>query len=113
MMARVLFFAPSTPPLTGASTKLTPRSPRKVAAQRAVSALTVEQSTTSAPRARPGAMSSITERTSVSAETQITAASIRPANSGRVAGAATPSSAPSDRALSALRFQTAASSPAL
>ena len=48
MMASVPFCAPSTPPLTGASTNCTARAASSCSAQRAVSALTVEQSMTSA-----------------------------------------------------------------
>ena len=116
MMASVPFCAPSTPPLTGASRKLHAARRRGIAsAQRAVSALTVEQSMTSAPvreTRAPGA--SMTARTSASAETQITTASSRVARSRRaMAGAAQPSSAASACALSALRFQTACEQPGL
>ena len=81
-------------------------------AQRAVSALTVEQSMTSAPWRKPGARPSTTARTSASAETQITTASSHAAKSASVAGDWQPSSAASASALSRLRFQTASSSPA-
>ena len=113
MMASVPFCAPSTPPLTGASTNSTPREARNASAHRAVSALTVEQSMTSAPRFRPGARLSIVERTSASADTQITTVSRRAAKSARFAGAGQPSSDASDCALAVVRFQTAASMPAL
>jgi hypothetical protein len=112
MMARVAFCAPSTPPLTGASTNKAPRAARKLSAQRAVSALTVEQSMTSVPLVIPGAMPSMTERTSASADTQMTMAESGRANSGSDVGAVTPSSAASACALSALRFHTECSSAA-
>src|SRR5688572_14208158 len=113
MMASVPFFAPSTPPLTGASTNLALRLASVLSAHFAVSALTVEQSITREPGASPGASASTTERTSASAETQITATSTSFANSSRGAGAATPSSEARAVAFSRLRFQTAVSRPAL
>src|SRR5688572_11008789 len=113
MMASVPFCAPSTPPETGASRKATRCFRSKSSAQRAVSALTVEQSMTRVPGASPGARPSTTARTSPSAETQITTTSRPAANSFREAGAGTPSSAPSAVALAPLRFQSAASSCAL
>ena len=76
---------------------------RNCSAQRAVSALTVEQSMTSAPWRKPGARPSTTERTSASAETQMTTASTAAANSASDAGDWQPSSA-----ASAARFVAAA-----
>ena len=55
MMASVAFFAPSTPPLTGQSRKPAPMPARRLAAARAVSAATVEQSMTMAPAFSVGA----------------------------------------------------------
>ena len=49
MIASVPSRAPSTPPLTGASRNCAPRSRNRCAAERAVSALTVEQSMTIVP----------------------------------------------------------------
>ena len=113
MMASVPFCAPSTPPLTGASMNSRRRAARNSSAQRAVSALTVEQSMTSAPLRKPGRQA-FDDRADVRIGGDADHDRVDAARRSRrvIAGAWQPSSAASACALSLLRFQTAASSPA-
>jgi len=112
MMASVAFFAPSTPPLTGQSRKLPPAVPMRRAAVRAVSAETVEQSTTTAPACSDGPIASTTASRSASAATQVTTASHEDASSAGEANERQPVSPAKMSALDAVLFQTPARRPA-
>ncbi len=84
----------------------------RLAAVRAVSAATVEQSMTMAPGFSVGRIASTTESRSASAETQVTMTSQAAASSAGLAKARQPVSAASSAAFDAVRFQAPASSPA-
>jgi hypothetical protein len=76
-----------------------------------VSAATVEQSITIAPRASVGRIASTTASRSSSAETQVTTASQAAASSAGLAKARQPVSAASAAAFDAVRFQAPARRP--
>src|SRR6185369_16563520 len=113
MIDSLPFFAPSTPPDTGASRKSQPAFFINACACFAVSGATVEWSTTIVPGRACAAISRTTPSTSASALTHSAITSQSGASSAIVAGAATPCSAANACAFSALRLLTAASRPAL
>ncbi len=90
------FSAPSEPPDTGASTSPTPRSASRPAISAVAEGETVEQSTTTLPRASvsaaPASPNSTCSRSGVS-ETQVSTASAPSAASAGVAARPAPSAA--------------------